>query len=187
MTGTLQYQNWLIQPSTKLETIILSQPDLIRGLEWAWPTYGHPEASVALHVRDVLLNIDQLVLSPDDKIRLRLAAITHDSFKYKEFKLQKNNKHGKLARNFLAQYSDDQVLLDLLEWHDEAYHAWVLAFNHHNMVLAQKKITHLLEAFGKNIKLYQQFFICDSATGDKKKAPVHWFAEVLKKEGFFFL
>jgi len=181
MTSPLQHKHWFIQPITKLEAIILAHPDLIQGLNWGQPSYGHPEVSVALHVLDVLNNIDTLALSQEDKYRLRLAAITHDSFKYKELKSEKSHRHGRLARNFLAQFTDDVLLLELLEWHDEAYHAWQIAFKHNNVVLANRKIEHLLQIFDSDIKLFQQFFICDSATGDKKKHPVEWFAKVLEQ------
>jgi len=87
-----------------------------------------------------------------------------------------------LARNFLAQFTDDLLLLELLEWHDEAYHAWKIAFKHNNIILANRKIKQLLHIFGSDITLFQQFFICDSATGDKIKHPVEWFAKVLALE-----
>ncbi len=179
MTSPLQHKSWYIQPITELESTILAQSDLIQGLNWGRPTYGHPESAVGFHVLDVLDNIDALHLSLEDKHRLRLAAITHDSFKYKESKLLKDYRHGKLAQKFLSQFTDDLLLLDLLEWHDEAYHAWQIAFKHNNVLLANRKIKQLLQIFGTDIKLFQQFFICDSATGDKKKHPVEWFAKVL--------
>lgn len=182
MTNPLQHKNWFIQPITELESTILAQKDLIQGLSWGRPSYGHPEMSVAQHVLDVLKNIDKLVLTKEDKHRLRLVAITHDSFKYKEHKHEKDYRHGKLARNFLAQFSDDNLTLELLEWHDEAYHAWQLAFTHNNVILSSRKVKRLLQVFGSDITLFQQFFICDSFTGDKKKHPVEWFAKILSQE-----
>jgi len=182
MTNSLQHKNWFIAPITEMEATILGQADLIQGLNWGRPSYGHPESAVAFHVLDVLKNIDKLELSLENKYRLRLAAITHDSFKYKECKIEKGYRHGKLARNFLAQFTDDLLLLELLEWHDEAYHAWQLAFKHNNIILANRKIKQLLHIFGADITLFQQFFICDSATGDKIKHPVEWFAKVLAQE-----
>ncbi len=184
MTNPLQHTYWFIPPITDLEATILGQPDLIQGLNWSRPSYGHPEVSVALHVLDVLKNIDNLVLSKEDKYRLRLAAITHDSFKYKEYKLEENHRHGKLARKFLSQFTDDALLLDLVEWHDEAYLAWQIAFRHNNTIRANRKINQLLQIFGSDIGLFQQFFICDSATGDKHKHPVEWFTKIVTSERF---
>ncbi len=180
MTNPLQHKNWFIEPRTALEATILAQKDLIRGLNWGRPSFGHPESVVAFHVLDVLKNIDALDVSNEDTLRLRLAAMTHDSFKYKEYKPDKNQRHGKLARNFLSQFSDDLLLLELVEWHDEAYQAWQLTFRQNNILLANQKINHLVRVFGKDISLFYQFFICDSATGDKLKHPVEWFGKCLE-------
>lgn len=184
MTSPKHRKKGGIKPLSEIESAILSHPDIIQGLSWGRPSYGHPEPTIEMHVRDVLKNVDALQINREDWQRLRLAAMTHDSFKFKEYKFAKSHHHGKLARIFLEQFTDDLLLLELLEWHDEAYHAWQLAFCHNNVVLANRKIRHLFQIFGSDIQLYRHFFICDSSTGDKRKQPMAWFSRILQESSF---
>ena len=170
----------MITPINKLEALILAHPEIQSGLSWSRPSYGHPEKTVGHHVVDVLKNIDRLQVSDSEKERLRLAAITHDTFKLEEFK-QQSKRHGLLAQKFMMQYTNDQLLLELLEWHDEAYHAWKIAFCHNNFVLAENRIQKVITHFGKNMDFFFHFFICDTATGDKNKHPIQWLKQKIEK------
>ena len=171
---------WLVIPRTNLEASILRHPDIKEGLIWGNPSIGHPEPNIGFHVVEVLKNIDELVFDPISKERLRLAAITHDTFKYKEHRIDKKNCHGLLARKFMENYSNDSFLLDLLEWHDEAYRAWRIGFYDNNFVLSEKKIQQLITRFGEKLHEYHQFFICDSKMMDKRKQPVQWFGDKVR-------
>ena len=72
----------LLQPENPLEERLLTIPEFQYGLLWGEPRYGHPEGRVCLHVREVFDNIDLIPgLSADDRSRLRLIALSHDTFK----------------------------------------------------------------------------------------------------------
>lgn len=175
MTTNRTFYPWQIIPQTNLEAKLLAHPEVKTGFQWASPAIGHPEKNVGTHVVHVLKNIDRLVQNSDRKNRLRLAAIVHDTFKYQEHRLDNKHGHGLLARHFMSNYTDDTFLLDLLEWHDEAYRAWVVGYIQNDFVSSESRIQTLINRFGSNIFEYQQFFNCDSKMMDKRAQPVLWF------------
>lgn len=172
---------WQIKPVTALEATILSQEDIQQGLAWSRPIIGHPEKNIATHIRAVLQKIDTVAIHKEDRLRLRLAAITHDTFKYKEHKFISGQSHGLLARKFMETYTNDQGLLNLLQYHDEPYYAWQLAYCQHNFVLAEKRINKLFEIIHPDWAFFYRFFICDASTGDKILAPTKWFGEKIQE------
>ena len=108
----------ILQPETPLERLIIQDKGFRRGLLWGVPRYGHPEGEVYKHIRDVFDNIDRLQVAQLVRERLRLVALVHDSFKHKEDKRKPRDwskHHGVLARQFLAQYTDDEVVLTITE------------------------------------------------------------------------
>ncbi|MBV6427733.1 MAG: hypothetical protein KIPDCIKN_02255 [Haliscomenobacter sp.] len=167
-----------LQPETELEYMLLRDPEFTTGLGWGIPRYGHPEGEVYKHIREVLENVDLLQLAPKERQQLRLIAFAHDTFKYKEAKgypRDWSRHHGVLARQFLEQYTSDQVVLEITELHDEAYYAWRMEFFHQNIFSGRLRIQHLLDRVGEHLQLYYLFFKCDTRTGDKNQAPLKWF------------
>lgn len=172
----------LLKPETDLERELLQTPEFQTGMSWGEPRFGHPEGKVCLHVREVLDNINAIAsLTPEDRSRLRLAAMAHDTFKYLEDRSRPRNwerHHGALARRFMALYTSDQVLLDLIECHDDAFYAWLWekseAFRVEN---PHKSLDSLLYRFDGALPLYAIFFRCDTLTGDKILAPLKWFEQ----------
>lgn len=170
----------VLRPETDLEHRLLRQPALRHGLLWGVPRYGHPEGEVFKHVREVLDNIDQLVISARDRERLRLVAYVHDAFKYNEDKGHPRDwsrQHGVLARRFLEKFTDDHPTLLLTEWHDEAYYAWRDAHLFRQPEQAEERWARLLKLVEGHHQLYYLFFKCDTLTGDKNLAPLYWFEE----------
>ncbi len=175
----------LLSPETTAESHLLTLPQFREGLEWGEPRFGHPEGKVAYHVRDVLDNIDRMkaYLSDDDRQRLRLVAFAHDTFKYQEAEMRRNgakndwwlSHHGYLARKFMENHTSDAVVLDLIEWHDEAYFCWRTKFLYDDPEGAQIRLRRLLPKINDKMDLYYIFFKCDTFTGDKIHAPVKWF------------
>jgi hypothetical protein len=173
-----------LQPENPLEFELLSIPAFQEGLMWGAPRYGHPEGEVYKHVIEVLENIDRLTLSADDRYRLRLIAYAHDTFKNIEHKGSPRDwtkHHSVLARHFLENYCDDQVILDITELHDEAYYSWRMEHLYHQHEQGQERFQKLLRRIEGNIQLYYLFFKCDTRTGDKTQAPVKWFEQTIKQ------
>lgn len=170
----------LLIPETALEKHLLGQSEFRHGLLWGEPRFGHPEGKVVLHIREVLDNIDQIPgISPSERQRLRLIALTHDTFKYAEDRSRPrdwNRHHGLLARRFLEPYTDDSAVLDIIETHDDAYYAWLTQKHPHlQSEIGHKSLDALLERVGHSIQLYYLFFKCDTQTGDKTQASLKWF------------
>ncbi len=175
-----------IQPENTLERALLLHPELQAGLFWGEPRYGHPEGKVLYHIPEVLANIEALdtELTPLMRERLRLIALTHDSFKYREDKSEPRDwsrHHGILAQQFMAAHTDDQAVLEVLATHDEAYYAWRLEAIEHRHQDALRRLEALLHRIGDALQLYYLFFKCDTRTGDKIQAPIKWFEQ--KVEG----
>ena len=165
----------LLQPETPIEKALLAVPEFRNGLLWGEPRFGHPEGSVAFHVREVLDNISLVPhLSATDRTRLRLIALAHDAFKYKEDRSRPrdwNKHHGVLARRFLEAYTSDTAVLDVVETHDDAYYSWL----YKNRNPSPRPLSTLMDKIGYSLQLYYLFFKCDTQTGDKTQAPLRWF------------
>ncbi len=170
----------LLRPESPLEAHLLTVPAFCEGLLWGEPRFGHPEGKVALHVREVLDNIDRIrPLDPVGRSQLRLIALTHDTFKYQEDRSRPRDwskHHATLARNFMESYTSDPVVLDVLETHDDAYYVWLaerkgLPDNY------GKTLEGLLNRIDHCLQQYYLFFKCDTQTGDKTQASLKWFEQ----------
>ncbi len=171
----------LIVPETALEEQLLATPEFNRGLFWGTPRYGHPEGQVLYHIVDVLGNIEQLTIGRFERETLRLVALVHDTFKFKEEELRLWNDdyvqhHGVLARQFMEQYTDNQRVLKLIELHDEAYYIWKMEDEQRR----QTRLERLIHRLGDDLQLFYAFFKCDTQTGDKTQAPISWFESCAK-------
>lgn len=175
----------LLRPETALEKLLINTPEFHYGLLWGEPRFGHPEGKVAYHIREVFDNIDLIPgISRFDRGRLRLIALLHDTFKFAEDRSRPRDwskHHGIIARQFFEHFTDDQLMLDIIETHDDAYYAW-LGTRHEQFMLenSHKSIDYLLSRIGPNLQLYYLFFKCDTQTGDKTQAPLVWFENNVK-------
>lgn len=173
----------LLRPETALEKYLLAVPEFRQGLLWGEPRFGHPEGKVALHVREVLDNIDAIHgLSGPVRTQLRLIAFAHDTFKFAEDRSHPRDwskHHGQLARRFLEPLTTDRAVLDVVETHDDAYYAWL---GQKNVQFARdnkhKSLETLLQRVDHCLQLYYLFFKCDTQTGDKTQASLKWFERV---------
>ena len=178
----------IIQPVSSLESKLIEFSEFKTGFNWGVPRFGHPEGKVGLHVKEVLNNIDQLNRIDDETVqRLRITAIAHDTFKYKEAEtIVAGNRinHGLLARQYMEQLIDDEVTLDLIELHDEIYYSWRHEALHEKPNRASARLENLVNRIGKNLLLHYLFFRCDTMTGDKIQTPRFWFEQKLNSLGF---
>ena len=88
--------------------------------------------------------------------------------------------HGVYARRFLEKYSDDPLMLDIVELHDEAYYAWRFKHLYHQHRKGDERLQNLLDRMGPGLQLYYLFYKVDTQTGDKNQAPLKWFEMVVK-------
>jgi hypothetical protein len=172
---------------TDLEAQICADPEWQEGAAWGKPRKGHPEGRIADHIAQVLANIDREKLSPDERRSLRLIALIHDAFKYRvdtSKTAMGENHHGMIARHFAERYLTDPVILDIIQWHDAAYHCWQYGRHRGDWAQAEAYAVQLAQQLGPALPLYIHFFRADNATGDKDPAPVAWFEEFLARKGF---
>lgn len=164
---------------TELERRIAAEPEWREGIEWGRARPGHPEGAVKHHVADVLVNVEREAESAEDRRRLRLAALVHDTFKYRapeaSARVGSGRHHGSLAARFLERFVDDEELLEVVRWHDEAFAAWLSLARRGDRRNAEARARALVERLGPALPLYLRFFRADNATKGKSPASLEWF------------
>jgi hypothetical protein len=173
----------ILKPENKEEADLLASPEVQEGMHWGRPRYGHPEGEVFRHVREVLDNIEQVVVPAEERAILRLVAFIHDAFKYIEPKGSPRDwskHHSLLAAQFMEKRGANSTLLKLIAWHDEAYYIWRMMYPYQQPIQGQVRLEHLLHVLENDLQLYYIFFKCDTSTGDKNSAPLKWFEKSVK-------
>lgn len=172
----------IIKPETDLENMIISDNEFIIGATWGKPRNGHPEGRVIYHIGSVLENVDKYSIH-ENREKLRLIAIIHDTFKYKVDDTKSKsgeNHHAMLARRFAEKYISDKKLLDIIELHDEAYNSWCKGHRDGQWSKAENRAKKLIERLGDSVNLYLSFYQCDNETGDKVSENFNWFLDLYK-------
>jgi hypothetical protein len=74
------------------------------------PRGGHPEGPVKFHIAEALANDERCATSPIRRRRLRIIALTHDTFKHQVDVTKPRageNHHGMIALRFTERYVTD--------------------------------------------------------------------------------
>jgi hypothetical protein len=175
--------NLLFNLETHLEQKIAADVEWQAGLEWGQPRPGHPEGQAKFHIRDVLQNIDYCWTNSDNRARLRLITLIHDTFKYKRAQIKpgtSKQSHGYWARQFAERYLDDEAVLEVIALHDEAYKAF-RSLLRSGPEAAERQAKELITRLGPHLDLFMQFYLCDHRTGDKSTGHYEWFKELVEK------
>ena len=147
-----------------------------RNLDWGKPRRGHPEGSIRAHIEELEANLKCLAsqFSEDQITKLQILIHTHDTFKPNAREgnsIRHPESHASLARSFLAEFCDDQDLLNMVQFHDEPYALWkrhVSGRHNHS-----GRFSHLLETI-EDWDLFNAFLIIDGYTDGKSRAPLRW-------------
>lgn len=172
-----------LKPETDIEHKLINHPDFMKGLFWGQPRYGHPEGKIIYHIAEVLKNIDQLNINLHTGQQLRLIAFLHDTFKYLEDTKRPRDwsrHHSILALNFAKQFIEDEVVLKIIEHHDEAFYSWRMQYVFNKIVEGEKRIEKLKKNMGDDLQIFYLFFKCDTRTGDKNQKPLNWFEATIQ-------
>jgi hypothetical protein len=168
-----------------LERRIAADPEWREGVEWGKARRGHPEGAVKHHIAHVLENVEREATSPEERRRLRLVALVHDTFKYRapegSARVGSDAHHGSLAAEFLERFVDDDELVEVVRWHDEAFAAWLGLVKRGDRRRAERRARELVKRLGPALPLYQRFFRADNATEGKSPKSVEWFESVARK------
>ena len=170
----------------EVEERIAADPQWREGVEWGKARRGHPEGAVKHHIADVLSNVDAVATSPAERGRLRLAALVHDTFKYRapegSARVGSPDHHGSHAARFLERFVDDDELIEVVRWHDDAFAAWVGLVKRGDGRRAENRARALVERLGPALPLFVRFFRADNGTGDKSPKSVEWFEQIAARE-----
>jgi hypothetical protein len=170
---------------TDLERRIAADPEWRNGIEWGEARLGHPEGAVKHHIAHVLANVEREATSPDERRRLRLAALVHDTFKYRapegSARVGSDEHHGTYAARFLERFVDDGELVEVVRWHDEAFAAWLALTGRGDRRRAEQRARALVKRLGGTLPLYLRFFRADNATEGKSPRSVEWFESVTRR------
>jgi hypothetical protein len=170
---------------TAVEQEIAADPEWRQGVEWGTPREGHPEGAVKHHIADVLRNVDIEATSQDERRRLRLAALVHDSFKYRaqegRARVGSDGHHGTHAARFLERFVDEEQLVEVVRWHDEVFAAWLGMTRRGDRPGAEQRVRELVGRLGDALPLYLRFFRADNATEGKSPEAVEWFESILRE------
>ena len=175
----------LLKPENDLENKIVNDPEWIEGAGQGVPRPGHPEGQIVYHVLEVLQNVETWCqehhTSSENRAKLRVIAMIHDTFKHKVDRTQPkvgDNHHAFIARKFAEKIDiKDREILVIIEHHDDAYNAWNTG-NHGDWSKGDQKAKRLLNTLrtsGVSLDLFNAFYWCDSKTGDKELTPYQWF------------
>jgi hypothetical protein len=165
------------------ERAIAADPEWQEGVEWGAARRGHPEGAVKHHIADVLANVEREATSPEERRRLRLAALVHDAFKYRaaegSARVGSEGHHGWHAARFLERFVADPELVDVVLWHDEAFAAWLGL--RRDRQRAEARARALVRRLGPALPLFLRFFRADNATEGKSPKSVEWFEEITRR------
>jgi hypothetical protein len=165
------------EPETAIERAIVADPEWQAGVSWGKPRPGHPEGTVRAHIAEVLANVERFNGGPEQRARLRLIALIHDTFKFKVDRARPRigaNEHGRLAAAFASRYTRDHGVLKVIERHDDAYRAWRSSTN-------EARAAQLIADLEQDLDLFIAFYRCDTYTGDKTDADLHWFTALVER------
>ena len=160
----------------------MDDPEWRRGVRWGRPRRGHPEGSVLAHIHEVLDNVDRVADSPEQRERLRLIALVHDSFKAGVDRSRPKhgpNHHAAIARRFTERYSGDHGLLLVVEHHDVPYALWRRGNRTGDWEASTRWAGALIDALGDDLDLFLRFYRADNETGDKTDDDRRWFEGVV--------
>jgi hypothetical protein len=169
------------QPETELERRVTEDPELLEGLAWGKPRKGHPEGSIAAHVRDLLVRLESLGVQGEERVLLRFIVLVHDSFKNRVQEWRPRvgeNHHAMRARRFAERYTDDERLLTTIELHDRPYGIW--RKRRRTGWLDRKRLEEMLRRIPDQ-KLFLRFVELDGSSEGKRPEPVEWFKEELRQ------
>lgn len=170
----------ILKPETDLERRIISDPIFIKGSMYGKERPGHPEGKVVYHIRDVFKNINKHYEDDEQRKKLRLIALIHDTCKFQVDYDQRRvgeNHHGYLARKFAEKYIMDKDILMIIEHHDDAYNIWKRSDKRNEWDKGVKDLLRLLDKIN-DLDLYSIFYLCDNSTGSKKNDDYNWFLEI---------
>lgn len=182
-------------------TRLVSDSRYLEGVTYGTnqPRRGHAEGSVRNHIEELEGTLGKLrpILSEEEVWKLRILIHAHDSMKLegkrqtngKDVGLQDERSHCSLGKKFLSEFTTDEQLLAIVQYHDEGHALWTAwtkkrKFDEMRLARALAAVMDLKPELPRDaeVDLYILFTIIDSATKSKMedRSP-KWFVDVVNK------
>lgn len=173
--------------------------DLQKRLDTGKPRPGHPEGTIRAHVREVEENIEKMrdLLTDEEYWKLRVVALTHDSFKSQESRgkmISDPASHASRAKQFMKHkfnvlpwppggeaHKVRTAILKTIQWHDEPYALYRKA----KKGKPDERRTRDMQYKIDDWDLFLAFQLADNLTAGKttrpdNEDPTRWFFDQMK-------
>jgi len=168
----------------KIVVQILADPRYQRNIEYGEPRSGHPEGKVKYHIAELGANLESLAprgKSEEQYWKLKFLIHVHDTFKAEAMpgsRIPSPSSHASLARKFASEFTDDEDLLNMIQFHDVNYSLWRQF--HSTGSYDVQRLHGLLETI-QDWNLFLMFLILDGSTNGKERAKLIWFIQEVGK------
>lgn len=149
-----------------------------KNIEYGEPRSGHPEGKVRFHIAELEENLEKLAargLSEEQYWKLKFLIHVHDTFKAEatpNVAILNPNSHASLARKFAAEFTADEDLLNMIQFHDVNYSLWK-QFSVTGSY-DRKRLESLVETI-RDWDLFLMFLLIDGSTSGKERSKLLWF------------
>jgi hypothetical protein len=155
-----------------------------KNIEYGEPRSGHPEGKVKYHIADLEGNLERLVsrgVSEEQFWKLKFLIHIHDTFKAEaipDSTIINPNSHASLAKKFASEFTDDEDLLNMIQFHDVNFVLWkqFAATGTYD----SQRFEDLLETI-QDWDLFLMFIIIDGSTEGKDPDKIRWFIGEVRK------
>jgi len=155
-----------------------------KNTEFGESRSGHPEGKVKNHIVDLEANLEKLshrINSQETYWKLKFLIHVHDTFKadaVSGVQAIDPQSHESLARVFASEFTNDDDMLNIIQFHDENYALWKQFRSS-----GQYDVQHLQFLLNKiqDWDLYLTFTIIDGYTKGKDIEKLPWFIGEVKK------
>jgi len=160
---------------------IIADPRYQKNIEYGEPRSGHPEGKVKFHIAELEENLERLTsraspgISEEQYWKLKFLIHVHDTFKAESIPdspILSPNSHSSLAKKFASEFTDDEDLLNMIQFHDLNFALWkqFVATGAYDL----QRFDTLLESI-QDWDLFLMFVIIDGSTPGKERSKLIWF------------
>ena len=158
---------------------VISDPRYLNNILYGKPRPGHAEGSVKAHIeelQDILEYLNHRYSFPEEIYwKLCVLVHVHDSFKAdakRDSPILDPQNHASLAKKFLAEFTDDEDMLNIVQFHDLGF----AVYRKYKTTgrFDEAKLMHGLNSI-QDLDLFLWFVIIDTGTASKGREGVTWF------------
>lgn len=163
---------------------IMADPRYRKNIEYGEPRSGHPEGKVKYHIAELEEKLEKFAshgISEEGYWKLKFLIHVHDTFKadaIPDSPILSPDSHASLAKKFAAEFSDDEDLLNMIQFHDVNFAFWkqFAATSSYDV----QRFENLLETI-RDWDLFLMFIIIDGSTDGKDPDKIRWFIGEVRK------